>query len=40
MDLEEAVSIISKCVEATSASIADARMIIKAWDKIQKELKN
>ena len=39
MDLDEAVEIISKCVEATSASITDARVIIKAWDKIQKEIK-
>ena len=38
MDLDKAVEIVDKCVEATSATVADVRLIIEAWEKIKTQL--
>ena len=38
MDLDEATGIISKCVEASTVTVADSRLIIQAWQVVVSNL--
>ncbi len=38
MDLDEAINIMQQCVDNTSTTVKDAKLILEAWEKVKGEI--